>query len=145
MSTHPNEAGALAADSAEPRRYRIGIVPRPAYLFVTVDGENTVETIRRYSKDVREACVTHRRTRVLIVVNLQGPKLSMLDVYKAVETGSDEAAGIGLRVAYVDLRPAPSTENMQIAEDVAATRGIPVRTFTDLDAAEAWLLGDGDA
>jgi hypothetical protein len=45
-----------------------------------------------------------------------------------------------MHVAYVDLRPEPSIQNMQIAEDVAVTRGVRVRAFTDIGMAEAWLL-----
>jgi len=132
---------ALHTDAGD-NGYEISINKRIGYLFITVAGENSVETIRRYSADVREACVRLGELRVLVVVNLRGPRLSMLDVYKAVQAGSDAAAGMGMRVAYVDIKPDPSIENMQIAEDVATTRGIAVRTFRDMDAAETWLLAD---
>jgi len=122
------------------RQYQIAIEQRPRYLYVTVTGESSVETIRRYVTDIRAACVRLGEFNVLAVVNLDGPGISMLDLYKVVADGSDESAGIGIRAAYVELNPARSDSNMQLAENVARTRGIPVRTFRDEAAAEAWLL-----
>jgi hypothetical protein len=120
--------------------YRIAIELRAAYLYAEVSGPNTVETIARYAADVGEAARRLQQLRVLVVVNLHGPGISMLDVYKAVSAGADAAASLGMRVAYVDANPEHGIENMHLAEDVAATRGIPVRTFRDVAAAEAWLL-----
>lgn len=120
--------------------YQIAIEQRPNYLYVTVTGDSSVETIRRYVKDIREACVRLNELRVLAVVNLLGPGISMLDLYKVIADSSDESAGIGIRAAYVELNPLRSDTNMQMAENVARTRGIPVRTFRDEAAAEAWLL-----
>ena len=120
--------------------YTISIEQRESYLFFQVQGENTVETIRRYSADIRQACARLRQSNVLVVVDLKGPRLSMLEVYKAVVAGADQAAGLVIQAAYVDLNPASDITNMQIAEDVATTRGIPVRTFRDIASAEAWLL-----
>lgn len=125
-------------------RYQISFEQRPRYLYVTVRGENTGDTIRRYLADIREACIRFARTNVLLVVELQGPGMSMLDVYKAVAAGFDEAAGTGIRAAYVDLLD-HSLANMLLAENVAMTRGLPVRTFKDIGAAEAWLLAEAVA
>jgi len=120
--------------------YSISIEQRPQYLYVTVSGDNSVETIARYMADVRAACVRLRMPNVLVVGNLDGPGVSMLDLYKVVVAASDDTAGIGLRAAYVELNPARSDDNMRMAENVARTRGIPVRVFRDVDAAETWLL-----
>lgn len=120
--------------------YRITIDNRPGHLFVNVWGRNTTESITRYSNDVREACIRLRQTRVLIVVNLVGENLSMLDVYRSVSAGSELARDMGMRVAYVDANPVRTTDNMILAEDVAATRGIDVRTFRSVADAEKWLL-----
>jgi hypothetical protein len=120
--------------------YQISIEQRPNYVYVTVTGESSTETIRRYVREVREACVRLGVLKVLAVVNLHGPGVSMLDLYKVISEGSDESAGIGLRAAYVELNPIRSDANMQMAENVAMTRGIAVRTFRDVAAAEAWLL-----
>ena len=121
-------------------QYRIAIEQRPSYLYATVGGANTPETILRYMTEIREACLRLRVLNVLVVANLHGPGVSMLDLYKVMALGSDEAIGSGLRVAYVELNPERSDANMFMAENVAMTRGIPVRTFREVAAAEAWLL-----
>ena len=125
-------------------RYQISFEQRPRHLYVTVRGENTGETIRRYLTDIQQACTRLAQTNVLLVVELHGPGMSMLDVYKAVAAGFDAAAGSGIRAAYVDLLD-HSMANMLLAENVATTRGLPLRTFNDVAAAEAWLLAEGDS
>ena len=122
-------------------QYQISIEQRPRYLYVAVKGENTAETIRRYLVDIAQACARLGQKNVLLVVSLHGPGMSMLDVYKALATGFDEAAATGIRAAYVDLLE-HSVANMLLAENVAMTRGFPVRTFKDIATAEAWLLGE---
>jgi hypothetical protein len=122
--------------------YHINIEQRPQYLYVTVGGDNTVDTIARYMAEIRAACVRLRIFKVLVVGHLQGPGVSMLDLYKVVAAASDEAAGTGIRAAYVELNPIRSDENMRMAENVAHTRGIPVRTFRDVRTAEEWLLAE---
>ena len=119
--------------------YRIEFEQRSHYLYVSVRGENTGETIRRYLADIHDACLRLAQKNVLLVVELQGPGMSMLDVYKAVAAGFDAAAGTGIRAAYVDLLDR-SLANRMLAENVAITRGLPVRTFGDVASAETWLL-----
>jgi hypothetical protein len=121
--------------------YRIAFEQRPHYLYVSVRGENTGETIRRYLSDIHAACLRLGQKHVLLVVELQGPGMSMLDVYKAVAAGFDQAASAGIRAAYVDLLD-HSLANMMLAENVANTRGVPVRTFRDIASAENWLLAE---
>jgi hypothetical protein len=128
------------AEARSPMTCEIRFEERPDYLYVVVTGDNSIATIREYTEAVRNACIRARKLQVLVVVNLVGPELSMLDVYKAVGEGSDQAAGMGMRVAYVDLNPTHSIDNMLLAEDVAGGRGIPVRTFREERAAEEWLL-----
>jgi hypothetical protein len=127
--------GAVRVDS-----YSISIEQRQRYLYVTVTGASSAETIARYMADVRAACVRTRMSKVLVVGNLHGPSVSMLDLYKVVTSASDDTAGVGLRAAYVELNPQRSDDNMRMAESVARTRGIPVRAFRDVESAEVWLL-----
>jgi hypothetical protein len=121
--------------------YQIAFEQRPQYLYVSVRGENTGETIRRYLSDIHAACLRLGQKHVLLVVELQGPGMSMLDVYKAVSAGFDQAAGAGIRAAYVDLLDR-SLANMMLAENVANTRGLPMHTFRDIASAEKWLLAE---
>jgi hypothetical protein len=121
--------------------YAFAVEERSDYLYATVTGPNTPETIVRYSADVRDACLRLGLMRVLVVVDLHGPGLSMLEIYKAVAESSDQAAGIGLRAAYVFLNLEFGAENVHLAEAVAATRGIRARTFRNVAQAESWLRG----
>src|SRR5436305_5872464 len=99
--------GAVRVDS-----YSISIEQRQRYLYVTVTGASSAETIARYMADVRAACVRTRMSKVLVVGNLHGPSVSMLDLYKVVTNASDDTAGVGLRAAYVELNPQRSDDNM---------------------------------
>ena len=119
--------------------YRIAIEPTEDYLLIEVSGANTPETIRRYSTEIRDACIRAGVFKVLVVVRLQGAALSVLDVYKAVADASEATAGLGIRAAYVEPNPERSQVNLQIGESVARTRGISVQTFRDVASAEAWL------
>jgi len=120
--------------------YALTIERHAAYLHATVHGDNTPAMIVRYMAEIREACLRERIFNVLIVVDLEGPGLSMLEVYKAIERSVDPATGLGLQVAYVDLNPEHSDANMLIGENVAMTRGIRSHTFRDVNAAREWLL-----
>ena len=120
--------------------YKLSIEHRQNYLYVTVLGDNTPETMMRYMAEIRAECVRLGVFNILIVVNLDGPGISMLEVYKVIAQGSDSAVGLGMHVAYVDLNPLHSEANMLLGENVAMTRGIPVRTFRQVDDAEEWLL-----
>ncbi len=123
----------------------VSIVEHASYLMATVAGDNTLETLFQYMTEIPQACIRLGKGRVLVIVSLTGPELPMLDVYKAVGAGSDAAVGLGMRVAYVDQNPDHSVDTMLLAEDVARSRGIPVRTFRDVEAARSWLESDGDA
>ena len=123
--------------------YHLSIQAHRTYLHATVGGDNTPDTVLRYMMEIRAECVRTGVRNVLIVVNLDGPGISMLEVYKVIAASTDSAAGLGIRVAYVDLNPLHSQANMLLAENVAMTRGIPVRTFRDIEPAREWLLAPG--
>jgi len=127
--------------------YQLSIERHTGWLQATVAGDNTPETVLRYMLEIRSECVRAGIFNVLIVVDLDGPGISMLEVYKVIAKSVDSAVGLGMHVAYVDLNPLHSQANMLLAENVAMTRGIPVRTFRDVEQAREWLLaqGAGDA
>ena len=121
--------------------YQLSIERHPAWLQATVAGDNTPKTVLRYMQEIRAECLRCGTFNVLIVVDLDGPGISMLEVYKVIARSVDSAVGLGMHVAYVDLNPLHSQANMLLAENVAMTRGIPVRTFRDVEQAREWLLG----
>ncbi|MEP6484212.1 MAG: hypothetical protein ABJB01_07165 [Rudaea sp.] len=120
----------------------VAIEDRPHFLFVTITGDNTPDTLRTYTTEIPQACIKYQKLRVLVVVQLTGPELSMLDVYQGVATGSDNVVGLGMRVAYVDEDPSHGTDSMMLAENVARSRGVAVRTFRHAGQAEQWLVSD---
>ena len=120
----------------------IEIKDRSTFLQVIVTGDNTLETLRRYTTEIPQACIKYRKLRVLVIMQLNGPDLSMLDVYQGVAAGSDNVANVGMRVAYVDENLAHSTDSMLLAENVAHARGVTVRTFRNVPDAEQWLISD---
>lgn len=123
---------------------RIDFTEHAEYLHVIVSGDNTLETMQTYTKEIPEACLRFKKTRVLVVVELTGPELSMLNVYQGVRDGSDNSAGLGIKVAYVDENLSHSIDNMLLAEDVARGRGIACRTFRDWVSGKSWLLSNKD-
>ncbi len=117
----------------------------PDHLRVVVTGDNTPETLRHYTAEVPRLCAQHQQSRVLVVVRLSGPEMPMLDVYKGVSTSSDQTAGSNMRIAWVDENPARSVDNMRLAENIARSRGIAVRTFRDERLAAQWLKSDEES
>jgi hypothetical protein len=143
--------GALLSENARPlilsktenaalAPYKLSIERHSTYLHATVLGDNTPNTVLRYMKGIAAECLRAEIFNVLIVVNLDGPGISMLEVYKVIASSSDSAVGLGMHVAYVDLNLLHSEANMLLAENVAMTRGIPVRTFRDVEQARDWLI-----
>jgi hypothetical protein len=117
--------------------YQLTIVEKPGYLHATVAGENTVENVRGYLRELQEACVTHRCSRVLIEERLTGRRLETFDVYQIASEGSSRARGVFDAVAFVDVNA--SGELMKFAETVANNRGVPMTLFSSVAEAERWL------
>ena len=115
------------------------------FLRVVVTGDNSPDTLRAYTSAVPLACLKHDQWRVLVVVRLSGPEMPMMDVYKGVSTGSDDAAHLNMRIAWVDEMPERGADNMRLAENIARSRGIVVKTFRDESLAARWLVSDESA
>ncbi|HYB65278.1 MAG TPA: hypothetical protein VEC59_08470 [Steroidobacteraceae bacterium] len=118
--------------------YQLNIEQKPGYLQVTVTGRNSTDTVARYMQEVMQEVATRRCPRVLIVENLEGPRLGTMEVFTMVTAGSKRYHGQLEALAFVDLNAEGGV--MRFAEDVAVNRGIPVRVFRTLDGAEKWLL-----
>jgi hypothetical protein len=118
--------------------YQITIEPTPRYLHVRVTGENSVQTVLGYLGEVRQACVEHGLTSVLIEEDLRGPSLDLLNIFRMVAERT-ESEPMVLRLALVDKNPEHDTARMQFAETVAVNRGVQMRVFADVADAAAWL------
>ena len=123
--------------------YTLNIEERAEYLYVTVTGENSLDTVNTYLTEVREECIKRKRFNLLIVENLSGPSLNAFSIYNLIASRSEQAAHIVHRLAYVDINPEHSARDMEFAEDVAVNRGISVKVCPTIHAAEEWIERDG--
>jgi hypothetical protein len=123
----------------------IDVEAKSDHLRIVVTGDNTPDTLRHYTAEVPRLCAEHQQSRVLVIVRLDGPEMPMLDVYKGVSTSSDQTAGSNMRIAWVDENPTRSIDTMRLAENIAHSRGIAVRTFRDEPSATQWLISNDGA
>jgi hypothetical protein len=119
--------------------YSLHIVDQPGYLHFRVSGTNSLATVRGYLGEIHAACVARQCPAILIEENLSGPGLSIGEVFHVASTGGEATAQVIDTIAYVDTNPEHSFQRMQFAETVAVTRGINIRVFESVAAAEAWL------
>jgi hypothetical protein len=76
---------------------------------------------------------------VLIEENLRGPGLGTMDIFNVVKEGSERAAPLMLRIAYVDVNPEHDRKALEFGENVAVNRGMNVKVFSSVAEAEHWL------
>ena len=105
--------------------------------------ENSPETVNHYLAEMHDWCLQHDCPNVLLVENLTGPGLQAFSIYELVAGKSTQAERVVGRMAYVDINPTHDSEAMKFAEDVAVNRGISVRVFATIRAAEEWLESPG--
>lgn len=119
--------------------YKLSITQKPGYLHAVVTGQNSRETASRYLEEVQRECVARNCHRLLIEERLEGPRLGTTSVFEIAAEKSETAQGHFKAVAYVDVNAEGNL--MQFAETVALNRGLPLRVFSSVVAAENWLLG----
>jgi hypothetical protein len=119
--------------------YTLTFTQQPTYLHAVVTGENSVENVRSYVKQVRQECAGRGFSRVLIEERLLGPRLNIVDVFRIAAEGSALALGQVHTIAYVDVNA--QGDLMKFAEDVAVNRFLRVAVFATVAEAERWLRG----
>jgi len=117
--------------------YQLIITPKDDYLHAVVTGANSRENVLRYLQDIRKECGVHGCYRVLIEERLEGPRLSIAEVFRIAAEGSARAQGRFKAIAYVDVNA--EGDSMKFAETVAVNRNLPVMVFASVDDAERWL------
>jgi hypothetical protein len=125
--------------------YLLNVDPRGSYLYISVTGENTYDNIVRYLSEVRDMCIKYECPNVLIVENLVGPSLRTMSIYDLISSVSKQTSEIIQKIAYVDINPAHDLGDMKFAENVAVNRGVPVRVFSTIIAAEQWMASQGNS
>jgi hypothetical protein len=110
---------------------------KPGYLHVVVTGQNTLENVELYFRELNRECAARGFTRVLIEEKLTGRRLETWDVYQIASQSSLGALGQFEAFAYVDHNS--YGDLMRFAQTVANNRGIPLNVFATVQEAEAWL------
>ena len=127
----------MAADSPQ-KPYHITFEHRDGYLHVYVSGEEDSQEISlAYWMEIATYCQEHDVSRILVEEDFKTDN-TMLDTYEFISQGaaSDFAK---IKIAFMDRHPEQTPTNL-FGETVAKNRGIFVKIFTDLQAAEKWLL-----
>ena len=119
--------------------YILNFEHRGSYLYITVTGENTPDNIIHYLSEVRDLCEQYKVLDVLIVENLGGPSLDTFSIFDIILKVSEQTTKSVRNIAYVDINPEHNPDEMVFAENVAVNRGINVRIFSSIQAAEQWL------
>jgi hypothetical protein len=119
--------------------FTLAFTQQPTYLHAVVTGENNIENVRNYLKQVRRECIGRGCDRVLIEERLVGPRLNIVDVFRIASEGSSRALGQIHAIAYVDVNA--QGDLMKFAEDVAVNRFLRVAVFSTVAEAERWLRG----
>ena len=120
--------------------YELTISRKLGYLHAIVTGRNSVENVKQYLEEIRNACVACNCFRILIEERLEGPRLGTMDVFMIVAEGSIKARGTIKELAYVDVNA--EGDLMPFAETVAVNRGMRVAVFSTVADAEKWLNGN---
>lgn len=123
--------------------YSLIVEMKPAYLHARGYGEQTEANTRQFLVDAHQACVEHNMGRLLVEMCFTGKALSVASAYSVIVDRSPDGSMLK-SIAYVDNNAAHATEIAEFAEVAARNRGVNVRLFESVAAAERWLL-DGAA
>lgn len=119
--------------------YELTTLKKPGYLHLRVTGKNSLASVRGYLAEIHSICVEQVCPAVLIEENLSGPGLDIGQIFHVASAGSTATLPVIRLIAYVDINPEHAPSRMQFAETVAVTRGINIRVFAAVAAAETWL------
>lgn len=122
--------------------YQLNIDQKPTHLHVIVTGENSKENVARYIEDVFRECADRKCPRVLVEEHLDGPRLSMMDVFDLASMGGGRPIPAVKAIAFVVVQTA--SDMMQFAETVAVNRGFPMKAFATVADAEEWLVRESE-
>jgi hypothetical protein len=123
--------------------YAFALESKAGFLHVR-SAANTADNVRRY---LRQTCaaVAHTGIRsVLIEEDLQGPPIEAVEVHQITSQASVQTSPIIQKIAYVDLHVNRSPSNIELGVAVARDRGVNVRAFDTVTAAEDWLRSQDD-
>ena len=118
--------------------YSFIVEVKPTYLHAKGQGEMTEINARQLLIDAYQACVEHNMDRLLVEMCFTGKSLSFGSVYSVIADRSRDGSMLK-SIAYVDNNSAHAGDIAEFAETVAVNRGVNVRLFESVAAAERWL------
>jgi len=117
--------------------YQLILEERRSHLHARVIGERTAANARRFLEETYWACVANGYSSLLLEIHLCGSSLDHTTIRRVI--GDYAANGAKLRkIAYVQPKAADPAAPY-VAERTAIDRGVNVRVFRDVPAAERWL------
>jgi len=123
--------------------YQLTIEERPTYVYAKVVGDRTPANALRFLEEAYAACVKSGRSDLLLDMRLSGATLNTVSVYQVISQRVPDGRNLR-RIAYVDTTSGDS-DIPNFAETVAVNRGVNVRLFQNVAAAEKWLSEEKDA
>ncbi len=117
--------------------YQLKIEERPTHVYARADGDLTAENALKFLEEAYAACVRSGCAALLLDMQLHGPKLATTSVYEVISQRAADGSKLR-KIAYV---PSASDDPSMpyFAETVAVNRGVNVRLFESVAAAERWL------
>jgi hypothetical protein len=122
--------------------YEFSIEERPTYVHAKVVADRSAANALRFLEDAYAACVKSGRSSLLLEMHLAGGSLTTTSVYNVISQRVPDGRQLG-KIAYVDTSP-DQPAMAHFAETVAINRGVNVRLFPNVAAAEEWLLSEKD-
>jgi hypothetical protein len=119
--------------------YALSLESRGGYLHARVTGSGNQQTVLDYTQEIHNACIERDLRAVLIEENLSGPSISLSAVLQIVAERAPQAVKLLKRIALVDLNPEHNPSHLEFAENAAANRGLNLRLFPSVGAAQKWL------
>jgi hypothetical protein len=118
--------------------------PQPNYLRISLEGDWDNHSIGETSDHILDLCKKHKARRVLFdVTGLKGNPSTMerfnMATQFTVKYMKARLAGDLLPCRFAVFGKNPIVDPHRFEETVAVNNGLPVRTFTELEPALAWL------
>ena len=117
--------------------YQLTIEERPTHVYARADGDLTAENALRFLEEASAACLRSDRAALLLDMQLHGPNLPTTSIYEVIS----QRAGDGSKLRKIAYVPSIVDDRSMayFAETVAVNRGVNVRLFDSVAAAQRWL------
>ena len=119
--------------------YKIEIVSDPGYILVNQSGNVDVGEMENIRKAVFKQVVEHGLSKVAVDVSNMTNEYTISEFFNiTVENAAHKTDFPKPRVCLIVRKD--QEENARFVENVGVNRGMPIKYFTDKEAALEWLL-----